>query len=49
MYLYEICIPIVTVHLVKAITRSYAPCVSVKKLWADLILLFIIANGGGSL
>jgi len=31
IYLYEICIPIVTVHLVKAITRSYAPCVSGEK------------------
>jgi hypothetical protein len=31
IYLYEICISVVTVHLVKAIARSYAPCVSGEK------------------
>jgi hypothetical protein len=28
---YEICIPLGTVHLVKAVTRSYAPCVAGEK------------------
>ena len=31
LYLYEICISLVTVHLTKARTRSYAPCSSGEK------------------
>src|SRR5438309_11775292 len=31
LYLYEICISLVTVHLMKARTRSYAPCSSGEK------------------